>query len=446
MASEKPRSSKGASVEEASVEARSSKRQLVIAAIGVLVALGAVSLSAYLGRDDGGEKPLVQPEPSSTASAEARATTALPGSVAAVASAAASQSDLPSEQSSAELEAVASSAIGSTAEPAAARSTSSAVAAKAATASAPAKGQGAPQIAPSAAAPARPAPAPSASPTTHARSLPTAAKPPEVRLVDAGRAPRRALRFAVKPGQRERMTMTMNMAMAVSLGDKTAPPSQIPAVVMVMDIVVAEVRPSGDIRHEFTFSQLKTQPAAGIDPQINATIDKALAKLAGLGGHAVITNRGFQREVHIRALPGADPSLRQLVQGMQQATQHIALPLPAEPVGAGARWTFSTPMTEGGVKLTHTATYDLVGIAADVIDCKLTVTQTAAKQKVQSPLGQSVQLLLMDAQGTGTKRLRLDRLAPLLSDTDVRSTVKMDTGAKTTMTMQTTMKLAIRSR
>ena len=103
-------------------------------------------------------------------------------------------------------------------------------------------------------------------------------------------------------------------------------------------------------------------------------------------------------------------------------------------------------MTEAGVKLTHAATYDLVAMEGNVIECKVNVTQTAPKQQVHSPLGQSVQLLLLQATGTGTKKLRLDRLAPVASDSTVRSKVKMDAGRQQLMTIDTSMQLNITPR
>ncbi len=72
---------------------------------------------------------------------------------------------------------------------------------------------------------------------------------PVVRLLEAGAEPRRQLRYAPAPGDKASLTMTMKMGMQMTMGDRAAPKTNLPAMVMVMNIDVQEVGANGDITY-----------------------------------------------------------------------------------------------------------------------------------------------------------------------------------------------------
>lgn len=283
-------------------------------------------------------------------------------------------------------------------------------------------------------------------PAAPASAAPGVGAPPkkdEVRLVDPGKEPRRELRLSAKVGQADKMKMTMTMDMDIQVGAQAPPKQQLPPMVMNMAMKVTDTKPNGDIRYEFTLTDTDVKTAPGMNPQVTTAIKEALGKLNGLNGHAVVSNRGFNREAKINMPPGSDAQTKQVMQGMEQAMQQIGAPLPEEPVGVGARWQYITQLTQNGIRIDQTATYDLVKMEGERISCKVTVDQSAPRQKVASPVGVTVDLLSMKSDGGGATDLELTKLAPIKSNMKLRSKVEMSMPQNQVMKMATNMVIDI---
>ena len=268
----------------------------------------------------------------------------------------------------------------------------------------------------------------------------------EVKLIKPGAAPRRELRFKVKPGQTETLKMTMTMAIAMKMGSKSQPSSKLPPMVMDMAMKVTDVKPNGDFRYEFSLTGTDVGAGPGIDPKVQKALKQALGQLKGLSGWALISNRGLNKETKINVPPGADPQTKQVMQGMEQAMQQMGAPLPEEPVGIGAQWQVISKLSQNGIQIRQTATYDLVKLAGDALSCKLAIIQVAPKQKVPAAVGVTVDLLSLKSTGGGTTDLRLTKVAPVKSLLKVASFVKMGLPKNQIMEMSTTMQIDMSSR
>ncbi|RLB61370.1 MAG: hypothetical protein DRI90_11540 [Deltaproteobacteria bacterium] len=293
----------------------------------------------------------------------------------------------------------------------------------------------------------KPAPGPTkATPVTPKPTAAAAGSAPEVKLIKPGAEPRRELRLTVKPGQTEAMKMTMTMAIGMKLGAKSQPTSKLPPMIMDMAMKIIDVRPNGDFRYEFSLTGTDVAATPGVDPKVQGAIKQALGQLKGLSGWAVVSNRGISKEAKINVPPGADAQTKQVMQGMEQAMQQMGAPLPEEPVGLGAQWQVITKLSQNGIQIGQTATYDMVKLAGDALSCKVAITQHAPKQKVPSPLGVTVDLLSMKSTGAGTTDLRLTKIAPVKSQVKVTSLVKMGMPKNQIMEMNTTMQIDMASR
>ena len=63
---------------------------------------------------------------------------------------------------------------------------------------------------------------------------------PEIKLLEAGRSPRKALRFTAQKGMKRTMTIAMDMAMTMDLGGAPTT-TRVPTIKMPMDLVVTDV-------------------------------------------------------------------------------------------------------------------------------------------------------------------------------------------------------------
>ena len=160
-------------------------------------------------------------------------------------------------------------------------------------------------------------------------------------------------------------------------------------------------------------------------------------------GHAIVTRRGLTKDTEI-SMPGkVDAQTQQVVQGMEQALRQISAPLPEEPVGVGAKWQLVTYLSQNGVSLKETATYQLEKVDGDRIQLAVQLDQTAPKQKVKSPVGVTVDLLSLRSKGGGDMSLKLDRIAPMTSQLTLDSAVAMALPKNKTMKMSSKMSIGI---
>jgi hypothetical protein len=269
----------------------------------------------------------------------------------------------------------------------------------------------------------------------------TPQKPPEVKLLSPGAEPRKELRLSPKAGDKQTMVMVMKTAMEMSVGGTANPPVKLPAMRMTMEMSVKSVTPDGDIHYEFILNDAEVMDEPGVLPQVASAMKTALSSAKGMSGAGVMSNRGFNKGTTINVPPGADAQLRQLLEGMKDSFNQIAAPLPAEPVGNGAKWEVKMLLQQQGMQLEQTATYDLVSMKGAQVTAKSTVAQSAANQKITNPSMPSLKmdLVKLQANGTGDVTFDLGRLVPPAATGDIHSeaSMAMDMGGqKQTMSMK----------
>jgi len=250
-----------------------------------------------------------------------------------------------------------------------------------------------------------PAPAPSAPADAFdvpvspgATGSPTAPQPigasdaesaPQVKLLDAGAPPRRALLHVFKRGTRQRLGIKANTrvkgaSMALPTISLDAP----------MEAKIVEVNAAGDARFEFSAGPFKTGTGGG-GGAVGSMLGGALGagapeKIAGWGW---ITPGGVVREFHVEE--GASDGDSPVEKGD---------PFPTEPVGVGARWEVLSTFEEKGVTVRQTSTYQVTKLETKAVHTKLT--------RVQVPLGATDESAAGSAKSSGQLSYRFGEVYP----------------------------------
>lgn len=278
---------------------------------------------------------------------------------------------------------------------------------------------------------------PAATPPPKAAPKPPAPKatPGVVKLIKPGAAPLSELRLTPKVGDTSSVEMVMTTAISMEIDGKKPPTGTVPPIVFVMTTKITEIEPSGDIHYTLDVIDAGVRAIPGVQAEVITALNQALGSLVGLTGKVTLTDRGITKETKL-SLPGVqNAQTQQVLQGMEQAMQQLGAPLPEEAVGKGAQWTHTTNMTQNGITMTQVATYDLVKVKGKKITCKVSLAQSAPKQKVASPVGVVVDLLSLTSKGGGTTKLSLDQLTP------IQSKVKVDTKASMALPKGQKMKM-----
>jgi hypothetical protein len=275
----------------------------------------------------------------------------------------------------------------------------------------------------------------------------------QVKLLEHGSEPRKALRFHPKAGDKQSMVMTMKMGMAVKVGDMPEQAIKLPAMKLVMDMTVKDVASSGDITYDIVTSDASISDEPDVIAQVAEAMKNAVGGMKGIGGTGTISSRGISKGTDIKVPEGADPQVKQFVDQMKETMSRVASPLPEEPVGAGAKWEIKMPIKSQGMTLNQTATYELVSLEGDRGSAKTGVTQTASNQKIQNPMmpGTKVDLTKLTGHGTGQLTFDLAQILPPEASVEFHqdmatSTTAVNSSQKQTMDMKMDLNLHIESK
>jgi len=242
-----------------------------------------------------------------------------------------------------------------------------------------------------------------------ARAEPKAAPPPVV-LLAPGRPPLAPLRLELSKTGVEKGEMTAATSMTMETADG---PNKIelPKMASSLTATNAAAAGAGAVTVNVKFGGLKlTGPNAA---ELEAKLHDAGMSLEGLGCSYVITDRGLATSSSVTVPPNAPPVLRQFAEQTKSTLDVALLPLPAEPVGVGARWKQEGRTQSGGVAMTLISTYELLERSKTFIRVKRSVVARGEPGSIPVPgSAAKVEILKCDGAGEGEMRQPLDQVMP----------------------------------
>jgi hypothetical protein len=287
-------------------------------------------------------------------------------------------------------------------------------------------------------------------------TAPAAPNPPiqtQVELLDPGVEPRQELRFQPTVNDRETAVMVLKMEMGMSLGGSQLVKVKVPTNVITTNMRIAKVEDNGDIHAQFSYSDVRVLADEGVPPELVGIMRSQMKQLTGLKGDFVVDRQGKPKSANFVLPAGIDPTVKQTLDQFSSSLNQLSFILPAEPIGAGAKWRGTTTLNINGINLTQIATFKLTSIQDNVANLDVAIEQKAAEQQLSLPgLGTTTNITLksLNSQGQGRVRIRLDKLLPissnlaLNSNTEASASVPGSSEAIAT-NVQLSMNLSIRS-
>jgi hypothetical protein len=275
-------------------------------------------------------------------------------------------------------------------------------------------------------------------------------EPDVLKLVDAGREPRRALRFQPKVGDKHKTLMTTKIGMEMSMGGNAMPKMAMPIMKLPMDISVDAVAADGDISFTTTMGELELEATGDEMPGMADAMKAALGGAKGMTTSSVKNSRGVVKSADLKLAADASPQLRQSMEQMKDSLSGMSSPFPEEPIGIGAKWEYRQVLKSQGMTIKQASTYELVALEGNRAEVKITILQSAANQKISSPAmpGMKVDLDKMEGTSTGKAVVDLTRLLPVSgevnSEADIKAGMNLG-GQKQSMDMKTTSKTKLES-
>ena len=256
-------------------------------------------------------------------------------------------------------------------------------------------------------------------------SVPTAAAAPAspltatMRLLDAGRPPRKKLRYAWRHDRKETLTIDLRTTAATEVEGERPAETPLPRVRIVVAIAPQSVTPEGDLLYAWHVTSTEVTPAAAANPQLADGMRAEVATISRLAGTASVTSRGLAQEVNVDATTVTDAGATgQMVEQVRQTLRDLAAPLPEEEVGPGGRWEKLSQLAARDAVVTQTETFSLASLGGSKGDVDDILAQTAPPQTLPTPgaLGaRPARLESMLATGASKTHFDLTRLVPTSS-------------------------------
>lgn len=273
----------------------------------------------------------------------------------------------------------------------------------------------------------------------------TAPAAPVIKLLEAGKADgRKAIRFKPKEGASQTIVMVTKMEMAMEMNGQAMPKQTIPPMEMTMEVKFDKVLPDGDIHSSFELTKARALEVAGADASMATMINSALASTVGMKGKSIITDRGITKSADF-STDSTDPMVKQQIESLKDTFGQLSAPVPAEPVGVGARWDVTQTVSSNGLQIEVKTTYTLKEFSGSNIVLDTVTEQTAKEQEIKNPQlppGMTVRLTSMTGTGTGGYTAALDNPLPSTGkgSSEVKMAMKMISG-ETSQEMKQEMKL-----
>jgi hypothetical protein len=241
----------------------------------------------------------------------------------------------------------------------------------------------------------------------------TQAPSPEVEVLDAGAAPREALRLAPPLGASEQVAMTLHLGIELSgESDRTV---KTPPMRVTIAATLQDVTPNGDLHATFGYPAFEALKGDGGTAKQRREVERALSGLSGLSGELTLTTRGALVDSKLDVPPDLDPSVSALLDQIRDQLRDLTVPLPEPEIGVGARWRTTTQLTLNEIQTRQVFEYRLKKRTGTTLELDVRGTQTAKPQTVDSPGG--VKLLVKSYKTTirGATTVDLTHLLPVTS-------------------------------
>lgn len=262
------------------------------------------------------------------------------------------------------------------------------------------------------------------------RSAPTTS---DVEVLATGSGERRLLEVEVEDGHVERTTASLRLTMDYGTGKVTLP------ITMPFTTTVTGVEDDGftaDVVYGRAGVERGSLPE-GTEPMVAQAMDL----IEGTTAHVSYGRNGILRSSELELGAEAPDLVARVLDNLASQSFAVAVPLPDDEVGVGARWRAETTMQIGGVEAVVTSTYRLTEVSDDGYVVAVTAEQTADP----GPAVGGGTVVESVSSGVGTVTARTGLVVPARAVTTIEGHSTVDVGGQeVTSSYRGTMELTTR--
>jgi hypothetical protein len=246
---------------------------------------------------------------------------------------------------------------------------------------------------------------------------------PIVRLVDPGDEPRSDLSYGLKKGSIAKVDLALDMRLAIHVGGRDLG-GGVPRIKLALDFGTKE-----DKGASWAVDAVVTKVSFEVDdPAQQEGLKSSAAVLDKLKGTVIdytLTKKGFLRDVGLRVPQDAPPAAQQMIAGLSEAVEAMAVQLPNEPIGVNGKWQIVSRVMSGGADLLQSVTYVLRSRTGNKAVVDTVISQVAAGSKAAAPgMPPEVKATLKAFRSSGKGSTSIDVASP----SPDRGEVTLETG------------------
>ncbi|MBX3390890.1 MAG: hypothetical protein KF691_15685 [Phycisphaeraceae bacterium] len=272
---------------------------------------------------------------------------------------------------------------------------------------------------------------------------------PVVKVLSTGDEPRERAKLSLHVGDVQFAVMEVDMQMKMAMDGVVHPSPPMPVISVNMRITVEEAFPDGRWKYAAEFTSVDITPKDETPAEVVTMMRGMISEMAGMKMSAEIDSEGRQRNLEIVSKI-ANPMLFQLLESMKQSVSQMAIRLPEEEIGMGARWEVDAKINVGGIAVRQRSTYRLVSREGNTVKLGISTQQSPAEKNAAiKNLPEGVSGTLVDIAGNGKGELVYDllRVLPARGHITGESVANMDMegpGMKAKVDTHMTMSMVIR--
>jgi hypothetical protein len=221
-------------------------------------------------------------------------------------------------------------------------------------------------------------------------------------VLDAGQEPRETVRYKVAHGTTTTSMMEFGIASLTTM-DGGAELAVTPGVRLTIISGPSLEGKRGSTRFDVRIVKSEAIVPEGIDPKVALDLNKSASVLNNVGGWVEVDDRGIiQRTELNQAAKRSDVPVRLLAMIINARTSLSRVILPAQAIGAGARWEARKDLVLYGFEVSQVDTYTLTEKVGDQLKLSVQTQQTALPQTVtfeEEGIELSVESFKMTATG-----------------------------------------------
>jgi hypothetical protein len=242
----------------------------------------------------------------------------------------------------------------------------------------------------------------------------------KMKLLEPGAEPRVARKMGLQANKTEKRLLVFRRSQAQEGGRA----EERPPLALTLDVTPKDVKRDGAKVH---VKLLKVEvPGAEKDKAAAAAVAQEFAPLSGLTAIADVSSHGSVGELSFEGSERVKKqSALEVIDGLQQAAEHLFPPLPEEPIGVGAKWEDRNTVKQGPIEQQVAHVFELTELKDDVATITAKLETKVPKRAVPNPRMPPGTTMQVDSKGTYTYTVRFDRPA-IKVDGEMKTLVKIE--------------------